>query len=156
PRLMRSIDARPGPAGMTEAQAALDHMAALAPLYVSQAEPMSLVEKGVQALRNGATVVRLSQESDGVVVHAGEIHVLLHPDRSLAAVSGTLLPGLAKQTFISTADAAVGHALDEVFGRTRSTPAITALGDRGGWSELSVAAGPGIRITKVRARKEIG
>ena len=57
---------------------------------------MPLVAIGTQPLRNGATVVKLAQQVDGVVVDQGELHVLMHRDGSLAAVSGTLLPAVAR------------------------------------------------------------
>jgi hypothetical protein len=91
PRLMQSIVPRARATGMTLQAAARDHIAALAPLWVGRATPMALADAGTQQLRNGATVTRLRQEVDGAVVHQGELRVLMHPDGSLAAVSGTLL-----------------------------------------------------------------
>src|SRR5262249_4857315 len=108
-----------------------------------------------QVLRNGASVVVLSQESGGILVHGGEVRLLLHADNALAAVSGTLLPQIAKQTFTSTADAALGRALDEIFGSSRATPAIAPGAERGGWQELAVASGGDLHVTNARARREL-
>lgn len=102
PRLMRSIVPRVRPAGMTLQAAARDHVAALAPLWVGRAAPMAMTEFGTERLRNGATVTRLGQELEGVVVHQGEIRVLMHSDDSLAAVSGTLLPATSRPRFTSS------------------------------------------------------
>src|ERR1051325_10933348 len=103
PRLIRAIVPRPAAAGMTAEVAARDHIAALAPLWIQEAKPMALAENGIQPLRNGATVVKLQQHVDGVVVDQGELRVLMRADGSLAAVAGTLLPSLAKPTARSTA-----------------------------------------------------
>src|ERR1043166_3203029 len=91
PRLLRAFHPRAGLASATPEAIARDHVAALAPLWVQQAQPMPLVATGSQPLRNGAMIVKLAQQVDGVVVDQGELHVLMHRDGSLAAVSGTLL-----------------------------------------------------------------
>src|SRR5215470_9773482 len=101
PRLIRAIVPRPATAGMTADVAARDHIAALAPLWVQDAKPMALAENGIQPLRNGATIVKLAQHVNGIVVDQGELRVLMHPDGALAAVSGTLLPSPIKPTFVS-------------------------------------------------------
>jgi large repetitive protein len=155
PRLLRAIVPRAAAAGMAPAQAARDHVAALAPLWVRQAPAMALTENGSQQLRNGATVVKLAQQVDGVVVHHGELRVLMHADGSLAAVSGTLLPAVAKPSFVATPRQALASALDDLFGKGRAQPAITETGDRSGWHQLAVAAGTGLQITQARARREL-
>src|SRR5262249_9478766 len=78
PRLIRAIIPRAGGAGMTAEAAARDHVAALAPLWVQDAQPMGLVHNGTQQLRNGASVVKLAQQIDGVLVNNGELRVLVH------------------------------------------------------------------------------
>jgi len=155
PRLMRSIVPRASAAGMALADAARDHVATLAPLWVKRAPAMALADNGVQRLRNGATVVKLAQQVDGITVHDAEIHVLMDPNGSLAAVSGTLLPSLTKPSFGSSAVAALERALDQMYGKTRARPAIAQAGDLGGWQQLSVAADPALRVTKARARREL-
>jgi hypothetical protein len=155
PRLMRAIVPRAGAAGMAPAQAARDHVSALAPLWVGQQAAMALTENGSQRLRNGATVVKLTQRVDDVIVHNGELRVMMHPDGSLAAVSGTLLPATVKPRFVATPSQALASALDKLYGKSRPQPAITEAGERGGWQELTVAAGTGLRVTKVRARREL-
>ena len=155
PRLMRAIVPRPGVAGMAPTQAARAHVSALAPLWVQRAQAMSLSDNGTQQLRNGSTVVKLAQHADGVLVHDSELHVMLHPDGSLAAVSGTLLPATAKPKFVSTPAQALEHALDQVYGKLRARPAITVGADRSGWTLLSVAGAPGVRVTQARARREL-
>src|SRR5689334_1518896 len=87
PRLIRAIVPLAAPAGMAPGAAAREHVAALKELWLGQGEATDLVERSTQPLRNGATVVTLAQEVDGVPVHRGELHVLLHTDGSLAAVS---------------------------------------------------------------------
>src|SRR5262245_17973543 len=116
PRLLRTIVPRPSPAGAAPAAAAVAHIAALAPLWVQQSQPMALAEVGTQPLRNGATIIRLAQHVDGVPVDGGELRVLLHIDGSLAAIGGTLLPNAAAPAFASSPPDALGHALDHPFG----------------------------------------
>src|SRR4051812_17293366 len=91
PRLLRALPPRAAAAGMSPGEAARDHIAALAPLWVKHAPAMALSETGVQRLRNGASVVKLAQHIDGVPVLNGELRVMLNPNGDLAAVSGTLL-----------------------------------------------------------------
>jgi hypothetical protein len=57
PRLMRAIAPRAAALGMLPGEAARDHVAALAPLWVKHAPAMALSETGTQRLRNGSTVV---------------------------------------------------------------------------------------------------
>lgn len=155
PRLIRAIVPRAGGAGMTPEVAARDHVAALAPLWVRKAHPMSLVDSGTQRFRNGATVVRLAQQVDGVVVDQGELRVLMHADGSFAAVSGTLLPSTTKPSFVSSPREALEHALDEQYGTSRPQLAITDAGERGGWQTLEVASSPQLQVTSARARREL-
>jgi fungalysin metallopeptidase (M36)/PA domain-containing protein len=155
PRLIRAIVPRPSVAGMAPEAAARDHVAALAPLWVRQAHPMDLIDGGTQQLRNGATVVRLAQQVDGVVVTQGELRVLLHADGSFAAVSGTLLPSTTKPRFVSSPSAALEHALDKQYGAARPRLAITDAGNTGGWQTLQVASTPELQVTEARARREL-
>jgi hypothetical protein len=156
PRLIRSIVPRASAAGMTPEAAARDHLAALAPLWIQQSRPLAVIDAGTTRLRNGATVVRLAQHVDGVLVEQGELRVMLHSDDSLAAVSGTVLPSLAKPKFVSSAHEALGHALDLQFGTARPQVAITETGDAGdGWQGLAVAAAPQMQVTSARARREL-
>ena len=155
PRLIRSIVPRAAPAGMAPQAIARDHVAALAALWVPQGSPMALVETATQRLRNGATVVKFDQQIDGVVVHEGELGVLLHTDGALAAVSGTLLPQTIKPAFVSSASQAVGRALDQLYGKARPQPAITETGDAAGWTTLAIAADPVVQISEARARREV-
>jgi hypothetical protein len=158
PRLIRSIVPRPSAVGMTPEAAARDHVAALAPLWLQQspaASTATLVENGVQPLRNGAKVVKLSQQIGGVVVNQAEIRVLMHADGALAAVSGALLPATVKPNFVSSPREALGHALDEQYGTARPQVAITEAGETGGWQSLQVASTPEIQVTSARARREL-
>jgi hypothetical protein len=153
PRLIQAFRPRAVVAGMAPEAAARDHVAALAPLWVKQAPAMALVSRGTQALRSGATVVKLAQQIGGVVVDQGELHVMLHPDGSLAAVSGSLLPAVAAPSFASSPGAALDRALDRQFGSARVRPAIADLGDDAGWRKLEVAPDPQLRVTDARARR---
>ena len=153
PRLIRSIKPRASVAGMTPVAAALDHVAALAPLWVHQARPMALVDNGAQQLRNGATVVKLAQQVDGVALDDGELRVLMNRDGSLAAVSGTLLPAAAAPAFVSSPREAGDRALDARYGAQRARPAIAAGGERAGWHDLAVPADPQLRVTEARTRR---
>ncbi|HET9623052.1 MAG TPA: M36 family metallopeptidase [Kofleriaceae bacterium] len=155
PSLVRAIAPRPSPAGMTAVAAAQAHVAALAPLWVGQAPAMALADNGSQALRNGATLVKLVQHVNGVPVNHGELHVLLHTDGSLAAVSGTLLPAMASAPgFASTSSAALGHALDQHFGAKHPAMTVTAgkPGDAG-WEALQVASSGAQSVSSARARR---
>src|SRR5689334_20225082 len=116
PRLIRAIVPRAGLSGATAELTARDHIAALSKLRVQGSSTMALVETGTQQLRNGATVVQLAQQVDGVPVDQGELRVLLHASGAFAAVSGTLLPATSAPAFVSSAQAALGHALDHQFG----------------------------------------
>jgi len=155
PRLLRTIVPRASAAGMAPAVAARDHVAALAPLWVQQAAPLALAENGVQQLRNGATIVKLAQNVDGVVVNGGELRVMMHPDGSLAAISGTLLPATTKPSFTSSPPVALGHALDRLYGAARPAMAITDAGETGGWHTLQLASSPQLQVTSARARREL-
>ncbi|HMG20916.1 MAG TPA: M36 family metallopeptidase, partial [Kofleriaceae bacterium] len=155
PRLLRTIVPRASAAGMAPEAAARDHVAALAPLWVRQAQPMALADLGTQRLRNGATVVKLAQQVNGVVVSDGELRVLMHADGSLAAVSGTLLPAATNPAFVSSPPAALGHALDKQYGAARPQLAIADVGEIGGWHSLEVASTPQLQVTSARARREL-
>jgi hypothetical protein len=153
PRLMRSFRPRAGLVGASPEAVARDHIAALAPLWVQKARPMALVATGTQQLRNGATVVKLAQQINGVAVDQGEIHVLMHANGSLAAVSGTLLPALPQPAFVSTSRAVLDRALDTQHGLARARPAIADLGDDAGWQKLEVAPDPALHVSDARARR---
>jgi hypothetical protein len=157
PRLIRAVVPRTaGTASMAPAVAARDHMAALAPLWVRQGQPMGLVETGTQQLRNGATVVKLQQHVDGIPVDRGELRVLMHADNSFAAVSGTLMPAAVKPTFQSSAIEALGHALDKHFGAARAQTAVRDGGPAdGGWQTLEVASTPDAQVNSARARRTL-
>jgi len=155
PRLIRAIVPRASVAGMAPEVAARDHVAALAPLWVKQAQPTELVPAGTQQLRNGATVVRLAQKIDGIPIARGELRVLMHADRSLAAVSGTLLPATTRPSFVGSASQALGHALDMQYGAARPRMAISNAGEEGGWQTLDVAATAELQISSARARREL-
>src|ERR1043166_4434614 len=155
PRLIRSIVPRTAAAGMTPAAAARDHVMALKELWVGQNQAMDLVERGTQTLRNGATVVMLSQEIDGITVNSGDINVLMHTDGSLAAGSGTLAPATLKPNFVSSPSTALGYALDKQYGASRPQLAITEAGDAGGWQKLEGASTPDVQVEGARARREL-
>jgi large repetitive protein len=155
PRLIRAIVPRAGIRGAAPELVARDHVAALAPLWVQRATPMALVDRGVQRLRNGATLVQLAQQVDGVVVDQGDLRVLLHANGSFAAVSGTLLPAATAQAFVSSPRDALGHALDHQFGSARSALAISEGSDAGGWQNLEVAATPQLEVADARARRAL-
>ncbi|HEX7835967.1 MAG TPA: M36 family metallopeptidase [Kofleriaceae bacterium] len=146
---------RPSTVGMTAAAAARDHVAAFAPLWVRDVQPMTFTDNGTQQLRNGATVIKLVQHVDGVPVNDGELRVLLHADGSLAAISGTLLPATTKPSFVSSPLDALGHALDHHYGAARAPMAITDAGETGGWEALQVAATPDLQVSSARARRTL-
>jgi hypothetical protein len=154
PRLVRAVVPRPAPAMAPEA-AARDHLAALAPLWIGRRAPSDLATRGVQPLRSGASIVRLQQQVDGVDIHQGELRVLVRPDGSLAAVSGTMQPGAGPTRFRSTPAAALDRALDALYGSARARPAISEGADHAGYRELSVADDPGLRVDRARARPEL-
>jgi len=155
PRLVRAIVPRASTAGMSSEQAARDHVTALAPLWLQQERPMSLVVDGTQQLRNGATIVRLAQQVDGIPVAHGQIHVLLHNDQSLAAVSGTMLAATAKPSFVSSPRVALERALDKQLGAARPRLAITDTGEVNGWQTFAVAGTAGVQVTDARVRREL-
>jgi len=155
PRLMRALSPRASIAGVAPEQAARDHVAALAPLWVHGALPAALAGHGIQRLRNGGTVVKLAQEIAGVPIHGGELRVMMHPDGSLAAVSGTLVPQVARPSFVSSPRQALDAALDQLYGFARPRPALSELAAQGGWQPLAVAADPQLRVTMARARREL-
>ncbi len=155
PRLMQAIKPRAGAPGMAAADAAAAHVMGLAPLWVQSGQPMSLKAGAAQPLRNGASVVKLTQQVDGIVVHNGELRVLLHADGSLAAVSGTLLPATVKPAFVSSPSEALQRSLDQLYGKLRVRPAISEAGERAGWMHFTVAEDPQLRVTQARARREL-
>src|ERR1043165_5843570 len=112
PRLIRAIVPRPGAAGMTADEAARDHLAALTPLWLPTQRPADLATRGVQRLRNGASLVRLRQQIERGPIHQSELHVLVPPDGALAAVSGTMLASTGRPAFRLSASAALDRALD--------------------------------------------
>src|SRR5512138_1828404 len=156
PRLVKAVIPRqPARAGMAVEDIVRDHLAALKPLYMTRqaASDMSLV--ATQKLRNGASIVRLQQKVGGVDIHQGELRVAVHPDGSLAAVSGTMLPTAGRATFRSTPKAALDRALDEMYGKTRSRPAITVGAVKGGFTEMTVAADAKVSVKSARAKQEL-
>ena len=158
PRLLRTIVPRPSAPGVPAAAAARDHIAALSALWVRDAQPLALADNGVQQLRNGATIIKLVQNVDGVPVHGGELHVLLGADGGLAAISGTLLPAAAVPSFTSSATDALSHALDAHWGGARPQVTITATaasGDTGGWQPLQVASTSALQVDEARARRTL-
>ncbi len=155
PRLIRAVVPRAGGAGMTTEAAARDHVAALASLWVQDAQPMALLPSGTQQLRNGASVVKLAQHIDGIPVSNGELRVLMNADGSLAAVSGTLLSSTMKPGFVSSPRQMLEHALDQQFGASRPQVAISDAGDRGGWQQLQISSTPELQVTSARARREL-
>lgn len=156
PRLIRTITPRPTKvAGLTHAQAAREHVASLAGLYVKKNAPTTLVDKSTQTLRNGASVVTLKQQVDGIDVHNGDLRVLVQADGSLSAISGTLAPASGKQAFQSTATQAIEHALDRMFGANRTKTAITAGPDKNGWQQFTVADAADYRVRSVRVKREV-
>jgi len=157
PRLIRSIVPRAGLHGAPAEAVARDHVAALAPLWVQGAAPMALVHNGTQQLRNGATIVTLSQQVGGVMADRSEVRVLLHADSSLAAVSGTLLPAIAAPVFVSSPSEALAHALAHQFAGLPA-PAIISVGpisEAGGWQILEVEATPALDVSSARVRRAI-
>ncbi|HSR99934.1 MAG TPA: M36 family metallopeptidase [Kofleriaceae bacterium] len=155
PRLIRAIVPRPGATGMTADEAARDHLTALTPLWLPTQRPADLSTRGVQRLRNGASLVRLEQQIDRVPIHQSELHVLVHPDGALAAVSGTMLASTGRPAFQLSASAALDRALDEVYGAARARPAITEAPPQDGYSALTVADDPEFRVQVARERREL-
>jgi len=156
PRLVRTIAPRPARrAGMTADEAARDHLAALTPLWLSNQRPAELTTSNQQRLRNGAQIVLLRQQIDHVDIHDGELRVMIQPDGSLAAISGTVLATSGPAKLQSTAAVAVDHALDALYGAARSRPAVTDGNDVAGFRELSVAAAPDFRVDSARAKPEL-
>jgi hypothetical protein len=155
PRLIRAVVPRPAVAGMTPEDAARDHVAALAPLWVEHRRAPDLTARGVQRLRNGASIVRLQQQVDQVDIHQGELRVMVQPDGSLAAVSGTMRASTGRTSFQSTPSAALERALDVLYGEARTRPPITEGADQGGYRELVVADDPELRVHGARAKREL-
>ncbi|HSR97522.1 MAG TPA: hypothetical protein VLM79_10750, partial [Kofleriaceae bacterium] len=127
PRLLRAWKPRPVANGMSAEAAARDHVAALAPLWVQKATPMSLANVGTQRLRSGGTVVSLAQQVNGVPVDEGVLRVLLLADGSLGAISGTLLPTVAAPSFSASPAQALDRPLDSPL--TDFSPHPTGLPD---------------------------
>jgi len=155
PRLVRAVAPRPAALGRTADEAARDHLAALAPLWLSHQRPSELATRGIQRLGNGASIVRLQQQVDRVDIHHGELRVMLGADGSLAAVSGTMLASRGRASFQSTPAAALDRALDALYGEPRARPAIIEGADRAGYRELTVADDPEVRVRSARARPEL-
>ncbi|HSS00536.1 MAG TPA: M36 family metallopeptidase [Kofleriaceae bacterium] len=155
PRLIRAVAPRPAPAGMTPEDAARAYVAALAPLSIERGRVADLVTRGVQKLRNGAAIVRLQQQVQQVDVYQGELRVMVQPDGTLAAVSGTLRPSGGPVAFQSTPVVAVERALDVFYGEARPTPEIREGTERAGYRELIVAEDPALVVHAARARREL-
>jgi fungalysin metallopeptidase (M36)/PA domain-containing protein/fungalysin/thermolysin propeptide len=156
PRLIRAIVPRRGAAGMTAGQAARDHLAALAPLWMPQHQrPADLTPMETQQLRNGAAIVRVQQQIDHVDVHQGEMRVMVNADGSLAAVSGTLRASAGRTAFQSNAATATELALDALYGAGRVHPPITPGVERAGFQELSVADVSDFHVASARAKREL-
>ena len=156
PRLIRAIVPRAAAApNMAPAVAARAHVEALAPLWIQQQRPTTLVDNGIVPLRNGAIVAKLQQQIDGAVVDQGELRVLMNSDGSFAAVAGTLVPSTTKPTFTSSASAAAERALDQMFGASRPRTAIAETAETGGWQTLEIASVPDLQVSEARARREL-
>jgi large repetitive protein len=155
PRLIRALVPRSGGIAMTAEQSARDHLAALAPLWMTQQRPAELAAHSQQRLRNGASVVRLQQRVDGVDIHHGELRVMVRPDGALAGVAGTMRPAGGRVVFRSTATAAVDRALDALYGAARVRPATAEIGEKAGYHQVSVAAAAAFEVQRARARREL-
>jgi hypothetical protein len=155
PRLIRAIVPRRAVAGMTPEQAARDHLDALAPLWIQRGRASERSTLHVQRLHNGASIVRVQQQVDGVDIHHGELRVLLDADGSLAAVSGTMRPDPGAVAFGSTASAALEAALDALYGASRARPAVREGAELAGQVALTVAANPAFDVRVARAKREL-
>jgi large repetitive protein len=156
PRLVRAVVPRAvGVAGMAPNEAARDHLSALTPLYLKNAPAADRTMHSEQRLRNGAAIVRLQQKINDIDIHQGELRVMVHPDGSLAAVSGTMRASTARTTFKSTPVAAVDRALDALYGKTRARPALAEGGDKAGFREVTVAATPEFSVESAHAKREL-
>src|SRR5262245_23328240 len=107
PRLVRTVTNRPARSGVSAEQAAREHLSSLKSLYMTKRAPSDLATVGTQKLRNGATMVRLQQQVDGIPIHQGELRVLVQNDGSLSAIAGTMLPTAARTQFKSSPKAAL-------------------------------------------------
>jgi hypothetical protein len=156
PRLIRAIVPRQGVAGMAPDQAARAHIAALTPLFMQPSQrPADLTPVATQPLRNGAAIVRMQQQIDHVDVHQGEMRVMVNPDGSLAAVSGTLRASAGRATFQSNAATATELALDALYGAGRVHPPIALGAARAGYQEVSVAEVSDFHVASARAKREL-
>ncbi|HEY0990200.1 MAG TPA: hypothetical protein VGD80_24280, partial [Kofleriaceae bacterium] len=156
PRLVRAVVPRVAIAGMTPDEAARDHLAALAPLWIApHRRAADLASIGEQRLRSGASIVRLQQRIDGVDIHQGELRVMVQSDGSLAAISGTMHASAGRASFRSSATAALELALDALYGDARTRPVITESADTAGYRALTVADNPEFRVQRARARPEL-
>jgi hypothetical protein len=156
PRLVRAIVPRKALAGMTAEQSARDHLTALTPLWLKHQQPAGLKTQSTQTLRNGASIVRLQQEINGVPIHQGELRVMVQGDGSLAAISGVMRSGAGRTTFRSSPSSALDKVLDAQFGAGRVHPSIVTSPDlKAGWTELTVDSTPKFTVVSARAKREV-
>ncbi|MDQ3233840.1 MAG: M36 family metallopeptidase, partial [Pseudobdellovibrionaceae bacterium] len=157
PRLVRAIVPRKAAQGATPDQAAREHLATLAPLWMSGGQQADLISGGVQKLQGGSAVVTLRQRVNQIDVHQGDVRVMLHSDGQLSAISGTLLPSSeteGRDSFRMTARDALNRALDEVYGQTRARPGISNIETKEGYQHLAVVATPEFHVQQARAKAE--
>ena len=152
PALVRAIAPLPAPPGASPEAAARHHLRGLAAVYGAPARRVDdAVTLGVIALRGGTNAVLLRQQVDGVPVLGGDVRVLLHADRALSAVAGTLVarPLARAQFMLAPADAVVA-ATDAAYG-----VAITAsaAAPRGEWIPVAVPASARLTVTEAHVRR---
>jgi hypothetical protein len=155
PRLVRAVVPRAGFAGMTADEAAIDHLSALTPLYLTNKRAADRTMHSAQRLRDGSSLVRLQQKVGDIDIHQGELRVMVRPNGSLAAVSGTMRASTARTTFRSTATAAVDRALDALYGKTRVRPALAEGGEKAGFREVTVARNGEFQVDSAYAKREL-
>jgi large repetitive protein len=153
PRLVRATRHRAAPASATVEEAARFHLRELAPIWGASAKRVGeATASGVTRLNGGASIVSLTQRVDGVEVFGGDLRVMLASDRSLTAISGSLISGdPGKPRFNLTAADALTSAVAAGW-QVNVRPSSMAKGN-GAWTMLHVPPAGDLVIREAAAKR---
>jgi hypothetical protein len=158
PRFIWARDRQPAAKGASPETTARRHFARFAAAYGVEGDAIDhMGVTSVGKLRGGSYLARLQQEVDGVEVYRSEVKVVMRPDLSLVALSGTpsQATGVRQEDgrFLLSAEDALGTALGHLYGAPLSTR-IVAVDHRDGAVWLVLELPSPVRLSRpARARR---
>lgn len=118
--------------GLSAEDAAREHFARFAPSFgIGAHELAGMTATSLGGTRRGDHVIRLGQSVDGIEIHRSEVRVVMRPDLSLIALSGTPSPVVAAKPAASqfrlTPGQALSRALSHLYGAAVPDAAASSL-----------------------------